>query len=282
MEAQHAVFAEKSGPFGVLESSGIAMNYMQAPETGAWQRVRSRAEDGAFAYGISVRLCGGPGREMTGSVHIDDWSRETDKPVCLLPNSAHYEVPHDTLSDFARERARPDYHGLASPHDGADLVLLGLSQALLPSLKNPCSADITFVENICQAILTHLVERYGGIFFASKNKGCLAPWQERRAAEFLVAHLDEPFSLVELANVCELSRSYFIKAFKESFGKTPHRWLMDYRVGRSRQMLRDGASLAEIALACGFSDQSHMTRVFVDYTGVSPGRYRKLQTGGLR
>ncbi len=88
---------------------------------------------------------------------------------------------------------------------------------MLPSLKNPRSADITFVENICQAILTHLVERYGGIFFASKNKGCLAPWQERWAAEFLVAHLDEPFSLVELANVCELSRSYFIKAFKESF-----------------------------------------------------------------
>ncbi len=282
MEAQPPVFADKSGPFGVLESNRIAMNYMAGPETETWQRVRCRSRNGAFAYGVSVSLCNGEGHWLPGGVFIDDWSREANEPPCLLPNSVHYEIPHDTLSDFAHERARPDYHGLASPHEGVDLVLLGLSQALLPSLRHPRSADITFVENICQAILTHMVERYGGIYFAPKNKGCLAPWQERRAAEFLVAHLDEPFSLVELANACELSRSYFIKAFKESFGKTPHRWLMDYRVGRSRQMLRQGASLAEIALACGFSDQSHMTRVFVDYTGISPGRYRKLQAGGPR
>ncbi|MET3613409.1 AraC-like DNA-binding protein [Rhizobium aquaticum] len=282
MDAWHNVNTHKPLPAGVLQSNGILMSHMSGEETSTWQRVKTRAREGSLAYGVSVRLCASGNVGPTGKIRIDDWSGATPGATSLIPNSAHFEIPHNALFDFAHGKARPDYHGLACARDGVDLVLLGLSQALLPSLRHPETADRTFVANICQAILTHLVEKYGGIYFASKSKGCLAPWQERKAAEFLVAHLEEPFSLVELANVCELSRSYFIKAFKESFGKTPHRWLMDYRIGRSKRMLQNEASLAEIALACGFSDQSHMTRVFVEYTGISPGRYRRLHVGDQR
>lgn len=279
MEARHEVFADKSGSASLLYSNGISIGWVTDPNADTWAQAQNRARRGTTAYGLSVGLCDHQDLQATGKIRIQDWSRNLHEPPCFVPNSAHYEIPHKALTDFAHARARPDYHGLTVTGEAVDLVLLGLSQALLPSLRQPETADCTYVTNICQAILTHLVERYGGVYFATKSKGALAPWQERRAAEFLVAHLDEPFSLVELASVCELSRSYFIKAFKETFGKTPHRWLMDYRIAQSKQMLANNIPMAEIALACGFSDQSHMSRVFASYTGMSPGRYRKHHVG---
>ncbi|MGO4658232.1 helix-turn-helix domain-containing protein [Ensifer sp. 2YAB10] len=106
-------------------------------------------------------------------------------------------------------------------------------------------------------------------------KGTLAPWQERLATEFLVAHFNTPFSIGDLAAQCELSRSYFNKAFKESFGRTPSRWLSEYRIARVKECLLQDIPLAEIAIHCGFADQSHMTRVFTSQTGETPARFRK-------
>jgi AraC-like DNA-binding protein len=72
-----------------------------------------------------------------------------------------------------------------------------------------------------------------------------------------------------------LSRSYFNKAFKESFGRTPSKWLTEYRVARVKELLLQDLSIAEVAISCGFADQSHMTRVFTSLTGEPPARFRR-------
>lgn len=124
-------------------------------------------------------------------------------------------------------------------------------------------------------MLAHLSQTYGGLHFPIGKKGTLAPWQERLATEFLANHFNKPFSLGELARLCELSRSYFNKAFKESFGRTPSRWLSEYRTGRVKELLLQDVPIAEAAIACGFADQSHLTRVFTGLTGETPARYRR-------
>src|SRR5436189_163530 len=75
--------------------------------------------------------------------------------------------------------------------------------------------------------------------------------------------LDQPISLPELARACKLSPGHFARAFRKMTGQPPHRWLMEQRIEKAKQLLVDSTlSLAQIALTCGFADQSHFTRVF--------------------
>ena len=156
---------------------------------------------------------------------------------------------------------------------------MGLAQALLPLLEEPQLASQLFLDQINLAMLTHLTQTYGGVHFPATRKGVLAPWQEKRATELLTAHLGSQFSITDLAEACDLSRSYFIKAFKETFGRTPYRWLMEYRIAKSKELLLKDMPIAEIAVSCGFADQSHLTRVFSEMTGEPPGNWRRRSRG---
>lgn len=79
-----------------------------------------------------------------------------------------------------------------------------------------------------------------------------------------------------LAALIGLSPSYFGRVFKASTGTTPHRWLVNARVRRAQQILLETeASLVDVALASGFSDQSHLSRAFCGVTGQTPGAWRR-------
>jgi transcriptional regulator GlxA family with amidase domain len=111
---------------------------------------------------------------------------------------------------------------------------------------------------------------------ARLKKGGLAPWQERRAKEMLAADLGGATPLAEIAGACGLSAGHFARAFRRSTGLAPHAWLLKARVERAMVMLRQAdPSLSEIALACGFADQSHFGRVFTRSTGHSPRAWRR-------
>jgi AraC-like DNA-binding protein len=107
--------------------------------------------------------------------------------------------------------------------------------------------------------------------------GCLAPWQERRVREHVAANLHATLHVEDLAAAVRLSTSYFTRAFKVSFGETPHGYLLRMRVEEAKRMMLDGREpLAQIALACGLSDQAHLSRVFRQATGSSPSAWRRL------
>jgi AraC-like DNA-binding protein len=107
-------------------------------------------------------------------------------------------------------------------------------------------------------------------------RGGLAPWQERRAREFLRANIKRAVALKEVARECGLSAGHFSHAFRHTLGVPPHKWLIEQRVALSKEKLREGrSSLADVALECGFSDQSHLARHFQRIVGVTPGAWRR-------
>ncbi len=108
---------------------------------------------------------------------------------------------------------------------------------------------------------------------AALPTGGLAPGQLRRA----VATLDNPrASVAGAARSCGLSVSHFARAFKANLGMTPHRWHLLKRLELAERQLRETRStLAEIALDCGFGDQSYFTRVFKRERGSTPGDVRR-------
>ena len=106
--------------------------------------------------------------------------------------------------------------------------------------------------------------------------GGLAAWQERRAKEVLSANLDGSVPLKDVARECRLSVSHFSRAFRRTMGVAPHHWLLTRRVEVAKEKLRNTRlPLPEVALVCGFADQSHLTRVFTRTVGVSPGAWRR-------
>jgi AraC-like DNA-binding protein len=108
--------------------------------------------------------------------------------------------------------------------------------------------------------------------------GGLAPWQETRAKALMTIHLGHDITLAFLASECKLSVSHFARSFKQSTGKPPHRWLLESRVEKAKELLMGtDLPLAQTALACGFADQSHFTRVFSRTVGTSPGTWRRLR-----
>lgn len=107
-------------------------------------------------------------------------------------------------------------------------------------------------------------------------RGGLTPRQERRAKEMLLASIREDAEIPDVAQAVGLSRAHFIRAFRDCVGETPHRWLTARKIELAkRQMAESDLSLADIALACGFSDQSHFTRVFSRHAGAPPGVWRR-------
>ena len=147
------------------------------------------------------------------------------------------------------------------------------------ALAEPELSNRLLIDHIMLGLNAHFAHAYGGMRPREKlRRGGLAPWQERRAKEMLALNLSGDVSLQDVAAECGLSLPHFSRAFKASTGAPPHAWLQMHRLKRAKDMLlASKSSLAEIALACGFADQSHFTRMFSRTVGTAPGKWRRLQ-----
>jgi transcriptional regulator GlxA family with amidase domain len=110
-------------------------------------------------------------------------------------------------------------------------------------------------------------------------RGGLPPRVLRRVREHIDANIEQRISVEALANLANLSVWYFVRAFKQSVGVTPHNYLIRRRVERTSELLSETElSLSEIALAAGFADQSHCATRFRQHVGMSPREYRWLMS----
>lgn len=95
-----------------------------------------------------------------------------------------------------------------------------------------------------------------------------------RVARYIDAHFADPLPLQDLCEHAQLSGSYLIRAFRKRFGVAPHEYQINRRVQHARARLREGATIAQVALDAGFADQAHFQRVFKRLTAATPGQYR--------
>lgn len=96
-----------------------------------------------------------------------------------------------------------------------------------------------------------------------------------KAARVIEEKLDQKLTISDLAEELGTTEWSFMRRFKEAYHVTPHRYILDLRLDKAKQLLNQGAiPLAAVAYECGFSSQAHMTTVFGNYCGVTPGRFR--------
>jgi len=107
-------------------------------------------------------------------------------------------------------------------------------------------------------------------------RGGLAGWQEKKVAQYIEEHLPEDISLATLAELAGLSPFHFARAFKQSFGLPPHRYLSSLRMEQARSLLADRAmSVTQVGFNLGFSETSSFTTTFRKHTGLTPTAYRR-------
>ncbi|RTL32142.1 MAG: AraC family transcriptional regulator [Burkholderiales bacterium] len=126
-------------------------------------------------------------------------------------------------------------------------------------------------------LISAVAERTSGQPIKVSDTRC--QYRPYRAVEYLRAHFHDKVSLVDLAQVCQTNPYTLLRQFKQAFGMAPHDYLLAYRIFRAKQYLQSGLPCAEVALLCGFSDQSHLSRRFKQRLGVSPGSIVARCTG---
>ena len=185
----------------------------------------------------------------------------------------------DALGHGGRGRESAGFRsrfGFSDPH------LLELAHALERQCLDGEPWGKLYTESLSNALTAYVAHRYSAAAPwrhgppARTVKGRLSAVQQARLHRYIDEHLSTDVGLQDLAALVGLSQQHFIRVFRQAFSVSPYQYVIGMRVERAKQMLRsDRQSLSEVALACGFADQSHFSTCFARRTGMSPGRFRR-------
>jgi AraC family transcriptional regulator len=265
-----------------LRSGGMPELPLPIPVEDAFSIHLHLRETGNGSLWVRGRLVA-EGKLSSGSACIFDLEKP---PVLYLPEPYHFlqlYIPRQTLNGFCYDNRIEPISNLWWDRKDIDETLHSLGLALLPALRNPHSSSQLFVDHVGLGILAHAAHRYGKVLAnETAIRGGLATWQIRRATEFLESNLQSNTSLYSVAAECELSVSHFARAFRKTFGMPPYRWLIERRVDRAKTyLLHSDLPLADIALRCGFADQSALNKSFRRLLMQSPGEWRRSKKQSL-
>lgn len=187
-------------------------------------------------------------------------------------------LPLNSFRDFASERRSSflDFrYDVREPR--YDAVMMHLMQAMVPALERPAEVSALYLDSMFLAVRDHIAESYGS--FTTKMMAAkvgLNARQLRYALEYIEANLGADMGLSDVARAASTSVSSLTRGFKTSLGIPPHRWVMNRRIALAQRLIYDGSMpLSEVAAACGFVDQSHLTRAFMRNIGSSPAAWRR-------
>jgi AraC family transcriptional regulator len=235
-------------------------------------------------------------RLNTGVPSTNDWRidgrnlQTHDQPgaVSILPAGTHVSVLAASRTSCLVLEMDPLHLQQSGHHDGGRQVELPvkltipdrqielLMTAMQADLEAGSPAGPLYGESLGHALSTYLATRYGTVAPKPEEfKGGLPKSRLNRVREYIEQHLGDNISLTALADVAGLSMYHFAKAFKQSTGATPHQFVVDRKIEKAKQLLRDAKrSILEASASTGFVDQSHFTKIFHRLVGVTPSEYR--------
>lgn len=188
-----------------------------------------------------------------------------------------FYVSRAALDEIADQHGARRVETLKCPQGRIDPVANQLASTILEVMKAPGASHRPFLDHALLALLAHVARVYGEMRLETlPARGGLAPWQTRRAVEILTANIEGELCMAHVARQCELSVSYFVRAFKQTMGVPPYRWLTEQRIKRAKELLlHPGVPMADIAIKCGFADQACFIRAFKRTAEGTPGEWRR-------
>jgi AraC family transcriptional regulator len=148
-------------------------------------------------------------------------------------------------------------------------------------LEHQSSAGALLVEGLGQALSAYLVSHHAEVDVRARNiaarEKALDERRRKRVLEFIEAHVDQPFTVADLAAVACMSPAHFARCFRQTFDVAPHAYVSARRLALAKDLLVSQRSdLGKIAAAVGFSSVSNFSRAFKGATGLPPREYGRL------
>lgn len=244
----------------VLFTGGTMSMGLRSPN-GPWQELYLRHED----------LILNPGDDTPYEVR---WTILSS----VLARTLHLHLSKDLLERTAEEVADfdPARLSLARRTGFQDPLLNQIALTLWRELEQPSPAGKLYAQSAAQLLAVHLLRHYSSAGKTIKEpEQRLTDRQVRRVGDFVQDHLSQDLSLETLAEQVGFSAYHFARLFRQTTGESPHQFVLRQRIEWAQRLLieRD-LPLVQVALESGFASQSHLTRVFKRYLGLTPRAYR--------
>jgi AraC family transcriptional regulator len=182
------------------------------------------------------------------------------------------------IQTVAREALaiNPDRLELLSEFKTRDPQIEAIGMMLLTELQQEKLGGRLYIESLANVLAVHLIRQYGITKpQISIYEGGLPQRQLLQVLDYIHEHLHQEIKLADLANLLSISQFHFSYLFKQSIGTTPYQYLLQQRVERAKQLLKQrDRSITDIALLCGFNSHSHLSKQFRQFTGMTPRAYR--------
>ena len=215
--------------------------------------------------------------------------KQTRGAVCVLPSGLEHKARIGGVSEHLAlylnpkviERAAHDAHlpgsfELAERYSLHDPVISNVGFALLGEVASEGLSGKLYAESLSNVLAVHLLRHYTketGV--PVKFHGGLSGPKLRQVTDYIAENFADEIKLTELAHVAGMSDFHFAREFKRTTGFSPHQYLINFRIERSKTYLKqDELTLTEVSLRSGFSHQSHFTRLFRKITGTTPKLFR--------
>ena len=159
-----------------------------------------------------------------------------------------------------------------------DPLLEQLAIAIAAALRDGTAEDGLYADSLAHMMAVHLARQHSQQSKVAHESAAVTVSGSRikRLIEFVEENLDRDLSLEAMANEIGVSALYLPRAFKSAVGQSPHKYVLSRRIERARELLRNtDLPIVDVALASGFSSQSHLSNWFVRAVGVPPAAYRR-------
>ena len=198
------------------------------------------------------------------------WDGEEHCLQIRLTDEFMRTVARETVvGDCDRITLKPEFHA-RNPQ------IESISTMLLNELQQGSLSNRLYVDSLSNILAVNLLRQHATTRpHLPTYEGGLPSRQIQQILDYIDAHLDREIKLSDLAQLLEMSQFHFSRLFKQSIGISPYQYLIQQRVGRAKQLLKQTDRLiTDIALECGFSSHSHLSKQFRQLTGMSPRTYR--------
>jgi len=229
--------------------------------------------------------------------HVEGSRREQTligpRRMCVTPGEAATHWKHSGHPEILQVYLRRSiYEGAVSEIYGCDSaaaelvprfaildpMLEQLAIAISTALHDGTAEDGLYIDAIAHMMAAHLARSHSSRSRPARATPAkpIAGWKMRRLVEFIEENLDNDLSLHAMAEEVEISPLYLARAFKAAVGQSPHQYVLARRIERARELLRNTSMpVVDVAMAVGFSSQSHLSHWFLRQVGVSPAAYRR-------
>ena len=199
-----------------------------------------------------------------------NWNQEIEFIHCYLDAAF--------LTHAAYESVNPDRVDLNLTIQATDPLIWQLGLALKVAVETDPNHSCFYAESLATAMAAHLLR-----FYTTRKQVLRADLDPltrvrlQQAIEYINAYLHEDLSLAAIAAMVGMSQYYFCRLFKQSVGMSPYAYLIQQRIERAKQLLKQSeGTILEVALMCGFANPSYFAKCFRRYVGVTPKRFRQI------